>query len=76
MTSVHETVSSLLSAAGLELSPEETVTLVASYPKLRAAVDLLYEVAVHDGEPILVFRHDVNDTILPATIRASDETRK
>ncbi len=76
MTSVHETVSSLLSAVGLELSPEETVTLVASYPKLRAAVDLLYEVAVHDEEPILVFRHDTNHTILPATIRASDETRK
>ena len=74
MISLHETVSSLLVAAGMELSPEETDRLALSYPKLRKAVDLLYDVAVHDEEPILVFRHDISLSNVPDNVRAPENT--
>lgn len=56
MISAHDTVMSLLAASGLHLTSEETGALAASYAKLRAAVDALYDIAVLDEEPVLEFR--------------------
>ena len=74
MISVYETVKSLLAASGLDLTLEETEALAASYPKLRAAVDALYDVAVGDEEPVLEFRPERQSILLQDAHRRPETT--
>ncbi len=76
MISAYDTVVSLLAASGLDLTSEETETLAASYPKLRAAVDALYDVAVRDEEPVLEFRPQPHGTVLKDARRTHENTKE
>lgn len=55
-TSAETTITVMLEAAGLTVSPEEFQTFVDAYPAHRVALDKLYSVPmVKEEEPQLVF---------------------